>query len=138
MEDAVVSGDEQEAVGVEAGGDASIAAALVDVDALAGDPGAVLGEVGGYGLQVDGGHPSQLFVERKQDSGSERLAGDELGGVGQFAAEGGGDEVELGREGSVVAVDADADDGIAKHRGPFGWHRLGSGLDEDAAALPAR
>jgi hypothetical protein len=46
VELAVVAGDEEEAVGVETGGDASIAGVAVarlDADALAGDPGAELG-----------------------------------------------------------------------------------------------
>ena len=48
-------------------------------------------------------------------------------GVGGFAAEGGGDGIELGREGGLVDVDADADDGVAERGGLWrrrrGWRR---------------
>ena len=80
MELAVVAIDQQEAVGVESGGGASIAGDAVagfDADALAGDPGAAVGgieAVAGCGLRVAGGEGADFGVEGDEDGGGERFA----------------------------------------------------------------
>src|ERR1039458_8765775 len=148
---AVVSVYEQEAVWVEPGGGASIAGgwmigggvAGLDADALAGDPSADLGEVlarmQGARRQVQG-KAIDFAVEGDEDGGGEGLAAEALRAVldasrESLAAERGGDRIELGGEGGVVDVDADAGDAVADKRRAGGRRGLGRGFDQDAAEL---
>ncbi len=82
VEEAVVAGDLEEAAGVEAGGDAGVAAGLVDADALAVDPGGDAGEAvqeaeigGGEGAAELALEGVELVVEGEQEVLDEELAG---------------------------------------------------------------
>ena len=85
MKLAVVSGDQEEALRVESGRRASIASVAVvaglDADALALEPGGVLGEVTVgpiVGATPTSDHEAYLFIQGDKDGGGERLAAERL------------------------------------------------------------
>ena len=127
MNGSVVALDEEEAAGIEAGGDAGEAWVFADADAHPLDPGGSGGEAG-EGVRVGTFELVKLVVEVAEDGGEEGFAGVEAAGG---ESERGGEFGQGWREGCVSYVEADTDDGVAE-----GFSRGGGGgFNEDSSEL---